>query len=99
MLLVSMDSMSFSQGGSYRQLHQAGFHLHEGMRIPRDRYEVAGAGAQSLRRRGWETECQASVHKPGALEQPEDPSFRPTEFLTLACIPSVCTPKKPQNVK
>ena len=39
------------------------------------------------------------MRKPGTLEQPEDPSFRPTEFLILSCIPSVCTPKKPQNVK
>ena len=43
-LLVSVGHVSFSQGGSYRQLHQAGFHLHEGKRIPWDRYEVAGAG-------------------------------------------------------
>lgn len=54
MLPVSIDSMSFPQGGSYWQLHPAGFHLHEGTRIPRATYEVAGAGAQSLRRRGWE---------------------------------------------
>lgn len=75
MLLVSVDHMSFSQGGSYWQLHQAGFHLHEGKRIPWDRYEVVGAGVSETEGGIGKTECQASVHKPGTPEKPEDPSF------------------------
>ena len=35
-------------------LHGAVFHLHEGTRIPLDKYEIAGAEGQSHRRRSWE---------------------------------------------